>query len=203
LATLGFKGGTRSDTEWNQWVTAEKEQLALVMERHGIEWEKKGTHEEHLSVLDYKKQERAKEVTALEEQCSTLEGRRTDADAALRAAQKKLADLTADMKQVEHYAAEYNHSPDEWLPEPSCFETAKAYRKRILPLIAEVVKVIQPLYAKYLELKSTCTRLLARTKDLEARVGQLVDDVIETAKQQEQALAHQTPTKKKSRHEAR
>lgn len=24
------------------------------MERHGIEWEQKGTHEEHLSVLDFK-----------------------------------------------------------------------------------------------------------------------------------------------------
>jgi len=29
----------------------EKEVLAQVMERHGIEWEKLGTHNEHLSVL--------------------------------------------------------------------------------------------------------------------------------------------------------
>lgn len=28
LAAQGFKGGTRSDTEWNQWVQSEKEQLA-------------------------------------------------------------------------------------------------------------------------------------------------------------------------------
>ena len=34
------------------------------MERHGIEWEQKGTHEEHLSVLDLKKRERSKEVAA-------------------------------------------------------------------------------------------------------------------------------------------
>ena len=51
LATQGFKGGTRGDTEWNQWVQSEKEQLATVMERYGIEWEHKGTHEKHLSVL--------------------------------------------------------------------------------------------------------------------------------------------------------
>jgi hypothetical protein len=38
------------------------------MERHGIEWEHKGTHEKHLSVLDYKKQEREKEVVQLEGQ---------------------------------------------------------------------------------------------------------------------------------------
>ena len=36
------------------------------MLEHGIEWEQLGTHEEHLSVLDYKKQERAKEVRALD-----------------------------------------------------------------------------------------------------------------------------------------
>lgn len=45
LATQGFKGGTRGDTEWNQWISAEKSALAFVMERHGIEWEHKGTHE--------------------------------------------------------------------------------------------------------------------------------------------------------------
>ena len=37
------------------------------MERHGIEWEHKGTHEKHLSVLDYKKQERQKEIEVLED----------------------------------------------------------------------------------------------------------------------------------------
>lgn len=35
------------------------------MERHGIEWEKLGKHEKHLSVLNYEKQEREKEVTHL------------------------------------------------------------------------------------------------------------------------------------------
>ena len=54
LAAQGFKGGTRGDTEWSQWVRSEKEQLSAVMERHGIEWEDKGTHDKHLSVLDYK-----------------------------------------------------------------------------------------------------------------------------------------------------
>lgn len=66
LAELGFKGGTRGDTEWNQWVSSEKESLAVVMERHGIEWEKKGTHEKHLSVIDFQKKERIKEVAELQ-----------------------------------------------------------------------------------------------------------------------------------------
>ena len=67
LAAQGFTGGTRGATEWNQWVQSEKEQLAQVMERYGFEWEQKGTHEQHLSVLDYKKQERSKELAEKEE----------------------------------------------------------------------------------------------------------------------------------------
>lgn len=66
LGALGFKGGSRGDTELDQWINAEKKQLAMAMERHGIEWEQKGTHEEHLSVLEFKKKERAKEVAELE-----------------------------------------------------------------------------------------------------------------------------------------
>ena len=78
LAAQGFTGGSRGDTEWNQWVAAEKNALAVVMERHGIQWEKKGTHEKHLSVLDFEKRERAKEVAALESQKTELQERVDD-----------------------------------------------------------------------------------------------------------------------------
>lgn len=40
--------------------------LSKVMLEHGIEWEQKGTHEPHLSVLDYKKKMRSQEVKELE-----------------------------------------------------------------------------------------------------------------------------------------
>ena len=73
LSALGFKGGTRRETELNQWVAAEKQQLAAIMLEHGIEWEQKGTHEKHLSLLDFEKQERAKEVSELEKQKAELE----------------------------------------------------------------------------------------------------------------------------------
>ena len=73
LEALGLMGGTKSHTELNQWIESEKQALASIMARHDIEWEQKGTHEEHLSVLDYKKQERSKEVAALENQIDTLQ----------------------------------------------------------------------------------------------------------------------------------
>lgn len=68
LGAEGFTGGTRGATEWNQWIAAEKQELATVMERYGVEWLQKGTHEKHLSVLDFEKQERAKEVAELDSQ---------------------------------------------------------------------------------------------------------------------------------------
>ena len=60
LAEQGFEGGTRGATEWNQWIESEKKELAAVMERYGVEWLQKGTHNKHLSVLDYEKQERVR-----------------------------------------------------------------------------------------------------------------------------------------------
>ena len=68
LATRGFASEGKGNTEWKQWAEAEKDDIALIMSRYGIDWKKKDTHNKHLSVLDYKKQERAKEVAAFEEE---------------------------------------------------------------------------------------------------------------------------------------
>ncbi len=66
LSEQGFKGGTRGMTEWNEWIEAEKQELSKVMGRHGVQWKQLGTHNKHLSVLDFEKQERQKEVAELE-----------------------------------------------------------------------------------------------------------------------------------------
>ena len=71
LATRGFASEGKGNTEWKQWAEAEKDDIALIMRRYGIDWKKKNTHNQHLCVLDSKKQERVKEVAALEEK---LEG---------------------------------------------------------------------------------------------------------------------------------
>lgn len=78
LAAQGFEGGTRGTTELNQWINAEKKALAQVMERHGIEWEQLGSHYDHLSVLDFKKQERQAEVKELEQSISRLKKKQLD-----------------------------------------------------------------------------------------------------------------------------
>ncbi len=70
LAEQGFKGGTRGMTEWNEWIEAEKQELSKVMERYDVQWKQLGTHNKHLSVLDFEKQERQKEVAELEQTIS-------------------------------------------------------------------------------------------------------------------------------------
>ena len=70
LSEQGFKGGTRGMTEWNQWIESEKQELSKVMGRHGVQWKQLGMHNKHLSVLDFEKQERQKEIVELEQTIS-------------------------------------------------------------------------------------------------------------------------------------
>ena len=67
LAAQGIEGEGRSLTERNLWVQKEKESLAALMLEYGIEWEQKDEHREHLSVLEYKKEQRAHELAELEQ----------------------------------------------------------------------------------------------------------------------------------------
>lgn len=96
LLNMGFKGEGRSDNELNRWILSEKKVLAQIMERHGIEWEQKGTHEQHLSVLDYKKQERAKEVAELDRE---IEGKQLEVKG-LKATAEKIKEATDSLGRV-------------------------------------------------------------------------------------------------------
>jgi len=66
LEQQGFKGKGKFNTACKLWIDSEKECLAQLMRSRNIEWEQLGTHNEHLSVLDLKKQQRTKEVARLE-----------------------------------------------------------------------------------------------------------------------------------------
>lgn len=73
LASRGFVGKGRENTEYNQWMESEKQELAKIAERYGMIWEQKGTHREHLDVLNFKKEQREQEVAALVEQKAQLQ----------------------------------------------------------------------------------------------------------------------------------
>ena len=142
LSALGFKGGTRSETELNQWVQHEKKQLAEIMLERGIEWEQKGTHEKHLSVLDFKKKERAKEVAELEAKKESLEEHNV---AILETSEKWLGELE-NLEQEIHSAQEVREEADKKAEVAK--KQAARYEKKLAE-IAPMVKDMERFAVKY------------------------------------------------------
>lgn len=145
LASQGFKGGTRGDTEWNQWVSAEKSALAFVMERHGIEWEHKGTHEKHLSVLDYKKQERTAE---LEQLGAKIE----EKQAKFNVLSERVLNYDDGLENLKNVDEMLDNAPEYQLSEPQGFMSAKAYKTKIAePLIQKLKALVKTALARCFE----------------------------------------------------
>ena len=159
LEALGFTGGTKSHTELNQWIESEKQALASIMARHDIEWEQKGTHEEHLSVLDYKKQERSKEVAALETQIGALQEQTATAETMLSEKQEQLDDIAPILKNTEKFVQKYD-DPERLLPEAGMLESGKAFReKKALPILGTLLKYARSLFRDNTELKAKVQKL--------------------------------------------
>lgn len=76
LADQGITGEGRSLTERDLWVQKEKKALAEIMLEHGIEWEQKGEHKEHLSVLEFKREKRKEELAELEQSIERVQQKR-------------------------------------------------------------------------------------------------------------------------------
>lgn len=154
LATQGFKGGSRSDTEWTQWVNSEKEKLSEIMLEHGIEWDKKGTHEKHKTVSEFKRDMLAKEVTGLMEQKDDLKH-----EISVYKNEEQYALVTAQKYEAE-----------EWrLPEPSPIMSAKTYKNKFAdPLVKKLVGAIKTLARKYYEFSKTIERLQEKISILTA-----------------------------------
>lgn len=112
LSALGFKGGTRRETELNQWVAYEKEQLAAVMREYGIEWEKKGTHEKHLFVLDFEKKERAKEIAELDQSISDGKEILSDIQVQQLKAEQKTEQIRQEGEAIRQEVSELSETSD-------------------------------------------------------------------------------------------
>ena len=177
LAAQGFKGGSRGDTEWSQWVLSEKEQLAAVMERYGIEWEQKGTHEKHLSVLDYKKQERAEEI-------EQLESKIIDKQTEFETLSKRIQNFDKGTDSLSQMQNALENAPEYQLPEPQGFMTAKSYKSKVVePLIKRLKSLIKTLMVRcfqaiddYQRLNQTNASLYRSNEKLKNHNKQLTSD---------------------------
>ena len=177
LAAQGFKGGSRGDTEWSQWVLSEKEQLAAVMERYGIEWEQKGTHEKHLPVLDYKKQQRAEEI-------ERLESKITDKQTEFETLSKRIENFDKGTTALSQMQNSLENAPEYQLSEPQGFMTAKSYKSKVAePLIKRLKSLIKTLMVRcfqaiddYQRLNQTNASLYHSNERLKSQNRQLTSD---------------------------
>ena len=160
LAAQGFKGGSRGDTEWSQWVQSEKENLAAVMGRHGIEWEHKGTHEKHLSVFDYKKQEREKEVIQ-------LEGQILEKKEEFQVLSDRVENYDKGMENLKTLEQVLDTSPEYQLPEPQGLMSAKSYKNKVAePLVQKLKSLVKTALIRCFEAWDSYYRLNVTNSNL-------------------------------------
>lgn len=152
LSNQGFVGNSKHETEWSLWVESEKEELSNVMERYGIEWEQKGTHEKHLSVYDYEKKMRSEEVEKLTDEAQEL-------NIKVDLLREQVESLTQFEIDIDVIHRNFDEEEEFKLPDPSPLMTAKAYK----------TKIVEPLFKKIIGIAKAavllCIHLQDRVKD--------------------------------------
>ncbi len=130
------------------------------MVRYGIEWEQKGTHNEHLSVLDYKKQERVKEIEQLERKLADKKDEFKSVENRIRNYDKG-TQVIAELEQKIETDREYQ------LPEPQGLMSAKSYKQKFAePLIKKLKAAIKEVFFRYYNALDNYHRLNATNGNL-------------------------------------
>ena len=139
LEQQGFKGEGKLETNTKKWIEREKQALSEVMLTRGIEWEQLGTHNEHLSVLDYKKQERQKELAAIEDKTKS-------AEYVLHQREQIITDAEAVIKRLDGQYQEKR-------------EAVESITSDLAAKQSEIAQVTEELTAKTEELSETASQL--------------------------------------------
>lgn len=188
LAEQGFQGGTKRETEWNQWITAEKQELSEIMEQYGVTWKHLGTNRKHLDVLEFKKQEREKEVVELTTQkkemdqtVQEMQETIVDKTKELKSLQgkkkkmeKELLKLTSNKKTVEKNISMIREDEAWQLPEAAVWMTAKNYReKKAVPLIEKIKETLVSALIENVRLNGLLDKMKKRNEHLQKQVQHL------------------------------
>lgn len=108
-----FKGEGKLNTAPKLWIDSEKQVLANLMVERGIEWEHLGTEKSHLSVLDYKKQERQKEIAQADAQLAQKKKQLDSMENSMSYMQDKISSAKSEVDSLRKQANELlNYIPD-------------------------------------------------------------------------------------------
>ena len=168
LAELGFSGGSKHDTEWNQWVNSEKDELTKVMERYNVKRLDKGEHREHLSVYEFKCEQRKEEIKELGSEIDGLKEEKVKAEKELSDVEKetseaknRLSELEKEEKELSTNEAVYRDSDEYKLPKKSALQSYKSYVEgKLYPFIEKLISVICAFCRKLQKLEKTIKELI-------------------------------------------
>lgn len=92
----------------NQWIASEKQELATAMERYSVKWLQKGTHEKHLSVLEFEKKERARKVAEFDSQKQEISSVVVEFREEVSANKQELLNVAAEKELAEEATQKAN-----------------------------------------------------------------------------------------------
>lgn len=195
LKMQGFEGNNRQETEWNLWIESEKQQLSSVMERHGIQWLKLGTHRKHLSVLNFEKQERQKEVLQLDKQIEEASHKIAITEKQVKAkkaeviqAEKELSKMLSNRAKVEKNIQTIQNDKEWQLLEPTTLMSAKTYKeKKAEPLVTRLKEVLQTVMINNLDLSRKLESAGKRLDQIRQQIKRL-ENRLESVEQENDVL---------------
>lgn len=171
LADQGITGEGRSLTERDLWVQKEKEALAEIMMEHGIEWEQKGEHKEHLSVLEFKREKRKEELAELEQSIERVQQKQVSIKAVEKIETKPLpltSKVAVDKEDFQNLVTAAQKFVVQEKQESKLKKLLKDARKTISDLKAKVESLVAELDSVKGELAQyRSTRGQLRTTELE------------------------------------
>lgn len=177
LADQGITGEGRSLTERDLWVQKEKEALAEIMLEHGIEWERKGEHKEHLSVLEFKREKRKEELAELEQSIERVQQKQVSIKAVEQIETKPLpltSKVAVDKEDFQNLVTAAQKFVVQEKQESKLKRLLKDAKKTISDLKAKVDSLLVELDSAKEELAQyRSTRGQLRTTELEQDNAQL------------------------------
>ena len=170
LADQGITGEGRSMTERAVWVQKQKEALAEIMLEHGIEWEQKGEHREHLSVLEYKREQRIHELAELEQTIQRVQQQQVDIEAVEQIKAKPLPFSSKVSIEREDYE-KLTTAAEKYVVQEKQEGKLKKLLKEAMKTIADLKNTITDLKAQLAAARAELSKYKSVRGDL--RTGQL------------------------------
>ena len=185
LNNQGFKGGTRTNTEWNQWILSEKQYLAKIMKKYQIKWKQLGTHEQHLDILDFKKMKRNEEIISLKNEINDLTNQKqhlnhiiSSTKEEINEIENRLTIIKEDEKLVNKLSSEVKNDKIWNIPKPSHMISSKTYHKNtVIPFIQNIKSYVNKIIKKCIDLTKQVKYLNQSTFKLKIQVNELNETI--------------------------